>query len=263
MSVFLKLGGSLITDKATSEAARHSVIESLAQQIARARETLPEIQLLIGHGSGSFGHHTASEYGTRDGVSDQRGWYGFAKVGTVAARLSQIVLDCLDAAGVPVLRFPPSASAHCRDGQIISMATEPIATALDNGLVPLVYGDVALDEQRGGTIVSTEEVFAFLAERLHPTRILLAGDYEGVLDEHGNVIPHIHAANHHSFRGTLGSAANPDVTGGMAAKVSEMLALCDRLPGLHVHIFDGSRAEAVYTALTTDHLASGTLITAG
>lgn len=263
MPVFLKLGGSLITDKATPEAARLSRIASLAQQIAAAREAQPEMQLLVGHGSGSFGHHVGKEYGTRTGVTDQHGWNGFARVGTVAARLSQIVLDSLDAAGVPALRFPPSASARCKDGEIVEMAVAPIAAALANRLVPLVYGDVALDDVRGGTIVSTEEVFAFLAEGLRPARILLAGDYEGVMDEHGNVIPHVHANNLDAFDHALGGSASTDVTGGMVAKVREMLALCERFPGLHVHIFDGSRPDAIYAALTTQHLASGTLITAG
>ena len=35
--------------------------------------------LVIGHGSGSFGHYMASKYGTRKGVDGPDQWAGFAK----------------------------------------------------------------------------------------------------------------------------------------------------------------------------------------
>jgi isopentenyl phosphate kinase len=59
--------------------------------------------------------------------------------------------------------------------------------------VPLLYGDVAFDRVRGGTIVSTEQVLAFVARQLPPQWLLLAGDTEGVLDR-GRALssPHIH-----------------------------------------------------------------------
>ena len=39
--------------------------------------------LIIGHGSGSFGHYMASKYGTRRGVNGPEQWMGFAKGETV------------------------------------------------------------------------------------------------------------------------------------------------------------------------------------
>ena len=56
----------------------------------------------------------------------------------------------------------------------------PIRAALSNGLLPVIHGDVAFDEIRGGTILSTEDLFAHLAHQLHPQRILLAGLEAGV-----------------------------------------------------------------------------------
>lgn len=40
--------------------------------------------------------------------------------------------------------------------------------ALDAGIVPVVHGDVAFDEELGGTIASTEDIFAFLAKEMAP-----------------------------------------------------------------------------------------------
>ncbi|MFN3331018.1 MAG: uridylate kinase, partial [Caldilinea sp.] len=67
MLVFLKLGGSLITDKRKAETPRLDVIARLAQEIAAAQQDDPALRLVIGHGSGSFGHIYGRKYGTRDG----------------------------------------------------------------------------------------------------------------------------------------------------------------------------------------------------
>ena len=104
-----------------------------------------------------------------------------AEVQYAAGLLNRLVVDAAWAAGVPVLNLPPSASAACRQGQLVTLAVPPVKAALDHGLVPLVFGDVAVDEGRGGTIVSTEDVFVFLAEALNPARVLLAGLEPGVL----------------------------------------------------------------------------------
>ena len=74
--VFLKLGGSLITDKTQAYTARLEKLTDLARQIARALQTQPELRLVLGHGSGSFGHTAAKKYGTRDGISAGYRWPG-------------------------------------------------------------------------------------------------------------------------------------------------------------------------------------------
>ena len=83
-------------------------------------------------------------------------------------------------AGIPAWGIQPSVALRCRDGSVLSVPGETIELALDRGLQPVVYGDVALDEVRGGTIASTEEIFARLALRLHPERLVLAGEVDGI-----------------------------------------------------------------------------------
>ena len=65
--VFLKLGGSLITDKMKPYTPLLEVIDDLARQIAASLQTDRNLRIVIGHGAGSFGHVAASEYKTRDG----------------------------------------------------------------------------------------------------------------------------------------------------------------------------------------------------
>ncbi len=72
--VFLKLGGSLITDKKRPHTPRMDVIRRLAREIAAARNIRPDLQLVLGHGSGSFGHIPAEKYGTHQGVKSPSEW---------------------------------------------------------------------------------------------------------------------------------------------------------------------------------------------
>src|SRR5258707_9570590 len=152
MLTLIKLGGSLITDKRESQHFRADVTHRVAHEIASAMAAVPDLKLLIGHGSGSFGHVVAEKYGTIRGVRSAEDWRRFAEVATIARRLNSLVVEALVEAGLPVLSIQPSSSATCIDGKLTSMDIAPIQTALAHGLVPVIYGDVAIDSQRGGTI---------------------------------------------------------------------------------------------------------------
>ena len=271
--LFLKLGGSLITEKGGEEALRPAVLGRLAEEIGAALEAGRDagrdasreagrdgLRLVVGHGSGSFGHVAAADYDTRAGVGTAGQWMGFARVSDAAARLNRLVCGALLAAGVPAVSLQPSASARCRDGEIVEMATRPVRAALEAGLVPLVYGDVAFDAVRGGTIISTEEVLGYLAQTLTPSWFLLAGETEGVYDEAGDVIPHITEENFGAFAGALGGSRGTDVTGGMAAKVRAMLDLAAAHPSLSVRIFSGMKAGRLYEALLRPGAGDGTVV---
>jgi isopentenyl phosphate kinase len=277
--VFVKLGGSVITDKTQPETARPEVIARLAGEIAAAlaARAVPSdtsgqvpsktsgqtpsdtqrhgLRVVLGHGSGSFGHVVARRYGTRQGVYSAADWRGFAEVAAVAARLNRIIADTCLAVGMPVWSLPPSASASCRGGELVSLAAAPVEEALKRGLVPLIHGDVALDELQGGTIISTEQIFAYLARRLHPARLVLVGVVDGVYerdplrDPTARRIPEISAENWTSVRAALGGSHATDVTGGMLAKVEGMVNLVRQLPGLTVHLVSGERPGALQGVL--------------
>lgn len=260
--VFLKLGGSLITDKTQPYAARRQTIARLGSELHRALDTSPDLRILVGHGSGSFGHWAAKPHGTHQGVQTAAQWHGYAEVATAAARLNRIVTDTFRDASVPVLSIQPSASARCHDGALQYLDTRPIHAALSNDLVPLVHGDVALDDVRGGTIISTEDIFLLLAGELHPDRILLLGEVDGVLDSDGAVIPRITPDDLPAVRKALGGSAGVDVTGGMADKVAQMIELVQRVPQTGIHILTGSEPELLTRALLEPALPVGTRIAA-
>ncbi len=248
-TVFVKLGGSLITDKRRAYTARRATIARLADELRQALDALPALTLLVGHGSGSFGHWAAKPHGTRRGVRTPAQWRGYAEVAAAAARLNRIVSDAFLEAGVPVFSIQPSASARCHDGALEHLDLRPVHAALTRELVPLLYGDVAFDDVRGGTIISTEDIFVFLARRLRPAHIFLLGQAPGVLDADGVVVPHVAPGDLPALQAALSGSDGVDVTGGMADKVTRMVDLVRRHPQTCVHILTGARPGLLTQAL--------------
>lgn len=248
----LKLGGSLITDKNSPHTARPETLARLAREIHSALSQSPGLRLVIGHGSGSFGHVAARKHNTRAGVEAPAAWQGFVEVWREARALNQVVADALSSAGLPLIAMPPSAAVLARAGQVASWDLRPMLAALDAGLVPLVNGDVIFDEVLGGTILSTEELFLYLALQLKPRRILLAGIEPGVWEDYPTctrLVDAITPANFTHVARLLGGSAAVDVTGGMLSKVKTMLELANTQPKLETWIFSGLPPGALEKAL--------------
>lgn len=249
---FLKLGGSLITEKTQPRTPRLDVLARLGAEIQSALATNPDLRLVIGHGSGSFGHVPAHKYGTRRGVHTAVEWQGFIEVWRDARALNQLVVESLSNAGLPVIALPPSATVTSADGHITNWPLAQLTSALEAGLVPLINGDVIFDSLRGGTILSTEELFFHLARQLHPRRVLLAGIEAGVWADFPTctrLIPRITPANLAQITSALGGSAAVDVTGGMLKKVESMIDLIKASQQLEVLIFSGAQAGLTEQAL--------------
>jgi isopentenyl phosphate kinase len=249
---FLKLGGSVITDKTRPFTARYDKLDSLANAIASIMKELPDIHLVLGHGSGSYGHSVADRYNTLNGVSGSLAWRGFTEVWYQASSLNRLVMEALHRSGLPAVTFSPVASVMAHDGEISIWNTHPIHIALANGLLPVIHGDVAFDEIRGGTILSTEDLFVHLARELHPKRILLAGLEPGVwadFPDRKHLLKEF-TTKHLSqqFEG-IGAAEGMDVTGGMFSKVTKMLALVEEIPSLEIIIFSGENPANIRRVL--------------
>lgn len=240
---FIKLGGSVITNKSGQEAPDMATIRRLADEIQLARMSQPDTSYLLGHGSGSFGHLYAARYHIHTGLSEHDDWAGFALTSGAALRLNRIVGDALLSVGVPAFSVQSSASLVSEGGTITSWPTENITRALERGLVPVVHGDVAFDTVQGSAIISTEKLFAYLATQtsLQPQRIIIVGEdavytADPRIDPSAQPIPHITASNiEQVLSGSSGSTA-VDVTGGMRSKIQGMWNLIEMIPGLEIQI---------------------------
>jgi isopentenyl phosphate kinase len=242
MLVFLKLGGSLITEKSGVHKPRIRVMRRLFRELGSILSDQPELRILLGHGSGSFGHIPAKKYCTIEGVRTSEEWLGFVEVWQEAQALNRIVMDELKNAGLPAISFPPSAAILSEKRKIVRWEISQIQTALKQSILPVVFGDVIFDRMIGGTILSTEDLFSYLAPILKPQRILLGGEEKGVWSNYETKNYLIPTMTHSSFRKMQSQpqgSINTDVTGGMKQKVEMMISLVQKHPEITVSIISG------------------------
>lgn len=249
--VLLKLGGSLITDKSNPFTARDETIHRLSWEIKEAlKKPFP---LVIGHGGGSFPHRSAAKYQTQKGDKGSKSWEGFCMVQNDASKLNRIIVDGLLEADVRAVSVQPSAMIMADGGRIKDYLTKPIEIMLQKGLVPVPYGDVALDIKQGMSIISTEEILFSLAQRLGAKRVIFCGKTDGVFtadpgkDEKAELIKEITRKNFSKVRGYLAGSDATDVTGGMLHKVERALEMADS--GVVVEIINGDEPGLLKRAL--------------
>jgi isopentenyl phosphate kinase len=204
----------------------------------------------------------ARKHGTRRGVKNPQQWLGFVEVWKEARVLNQLVVEIMYEAGLPIIAFPPSASVLAQNSRVLHWDIAPLRAAFAAGVIPLVNGDTIFDVALGGTILSTEDLFLYLARQLHPQRILLAGIEPGVWSDFPHCTRLIETITPDSFSHVsdrIMGSTSVDVTGGMARKVESMLALIQHIPKLEALIFSGQQPGLVEKALAGGN--PGTLIT--
>jgi isopentenyl phosphate kinase len=111
----------------------------------------------------------------------------------------------------------------------------------------------------GGTILSTEDLFQYLAGKLSPRTILLAGKDPGIwqdFPECNQLVQNLTPQTYRNIKDKIGLSAAPDVTGGMGDKVEAMLKLIKNQPNLQVQIFSGMEPGNIIRALKGDQLGT-------
>lgn len=259
--IFVKLGGSLITDKSRPFTEKPDVIRRLAQEIHNARSR--GAKLVIGHGGGSYPHEPAKRYQTQKGLISPDSRKGLAIVQNSAARLNRIVIKALLDEGEFAISLQPSSFALAKSCKIVEGFSKPVEKALETGMLPVVYGDVGFDLSQGCCILSTEEIFAFLSKSLKPERIIMAGKVDGVFtadpgkDRNAKKIAEITKKNFPEIKKYLTSSDGIDVTGGMLLKVQKCLELAEA--GTQCEIINGLKPGNLEKALSGER-GIGTIV---
>jgi len=250
--LILKLGGSVITDKSKPFTPRLDVIRRLAKEIHEARQE-KGIKLIIGHGGGSFPHTSAKKYETHKGIINEESYRGICMVQNDASKLNRIMVDELIKAGENAISIQPSSSCITKKGRISEWYFDPIKKVLEYDLLPVVYGDVALDTEMGCCIISTEEIMNYLARNFKSSRLLIGGKVDGVFtsdpnrNKEGKFIPVITKENFPEIKKYLTSSDGIDVTGGMLHKVERLLELTDL--GIESEIINVDKPNVLKMAL--------------
>jgi len=227
--VLVKLGGSLITDKARLETPRLEVLARLAGEIARGAAKR-SFRLVVGHGSGSFGHIAAQRFDLASGIRSIDQLPGISLTQERAAALHSLVIDALAGAGASPFSIAPSSCIVAAAGRPAAFEDEPFLLALGQGLLPVLYGDVVMDRDWGASIFSTEKILDLIARSLlgcgwTVRRVLWLGETDGLYDAAGKTVPHVSEADFEEAVRAIGAPAGMDVTGGMLHRLETALAL--------------------------------------
>ncbi|HHT19808.1 MAG: isopentenyl phosphate kinase [Euryarchaeota archaeon] len=262
--IILKLGGSIITRKdKTKPTLNPANLERIAQEISVAKIK----KLIIIHGAGSFGHPYAQKYGIGSVIKNDRELgrkkRGFALTQNSVKNLNHFVCHYLLKWGIPAITVPPSSFIKSNNKRIESANLEITEKYLEMGLVPVLHGDVVLDENEDiqMAVVSGDQIVTYLAEKLHPERIILGSDVDGIYNcdpnrhQEAQLLPVVKSMEDLEF---LEGARTVDVTGGMAGKLGELLELARK--GTPSEIINAGKKGVLLGALKGEKV-KGTLIT--
>ncbi len=247
--ILLKIGGSVITDKARETTIKDANLSMVTQQIANARGS----KLILVHGAGSFGHPQAIKYLSR-GFSAQGIWRTHAAV----CLLNTTFVNELQSKNVPALPIHPLDHVVVDHGEIVEFNLGVLQLMLENNLTPVIHGDVVMDKSQRFNILSGDQLVSYLARLMRPQKIGMGTDVDGVIYE-GKTIRHLTPADFERYRAEITGSSNVDVTGGMLKKVSELIDLAKQ--GVQSHIFDATKDGNITTFLSSRN-DLGTIITA-
>ncbi len=248
--ILLKLGGSLITDKTKPFTLAVDNIKFIAKEIQDALKKDVTIQLIIGTGTGSFGHYPVKKFTIEKGSKTELQKYGFCSVHQSAQKLNQIVTGELLKHKIKAFSLHPSSMMIAENGVIEDFYYRPVIDMVKTGIIPVVHGDMIYDTKQGSMICSVERLFRELIMKLHNTcrfTMIYAGSTDGVLDTKKKIIPIITSRNFGSKKSHFFDVEGYDVTGGMKTKVEECLSMTKF--GVTSFIINGARKHRIEKAI--------------
>jgi len=235
----IKLGGSIITYKNSgTPRMRKERVRNFAKVIHKWLDQSNN-RLAIVLGTGSYGHPLAKKFRLDKGVSktgsiDQSKWKGVIKTRLSVIRLMEYVTDIFLEAGIPVYPVSP--------GDVyfnVTMDAKIIGDILDNGLVPILHGDMVLDDSRGAIIYSGDNITIDLARIFEADEVHFATEGNGIT-LNGKHVPQIRSQElvNLMMKKSKDKISNvTDVSSGFLGKIGACL---EYIPKKGIRIYNGS-----------------------
>ncbi len=261
--IILKIGGSILTNKDSKESQINSV--NLKRIVGEIKKSLDNSykELIIVHGAGSFGHPHAKKH--KIGEAFKKEQYpqkriGFCEIQNAVKKLNMLICDAFIEEGLPVVAIPASSFITADNKRIVGGNLEIFRKYLAKGFIPVIYGDVVLDNELEFCVISGDQIIQYLALNLNPTQVVLGTDVDGVFNK--NPKTHDDAIFYEKFSSiedldTFEGTTNVDVTGGMVGKIKELLYLADL--GIESKIINAEVEDNIYKVLESEKV-KGTII---
>ena len=264
--IILKIGGSILTNKDSIESEVDAVsLKRIATEIKRSFD-ISSKELIIVHGAGSFGHPPAKKH--KIGEEFDKSQYpekrlGFCEIQNEVKKLNMFICEEFINEGLPTIAIPASSFITSTGKRITDGNLDLFKRYLDKGFIPVIYGDVVLDDDLEFCVISGDQVIQYLAVNLNPDRVILGTDVDGVYNK--NPKTHDDALFFDKFNSledldTLEGTTNVDVTGGMVGKIKELIYLADL--GIESKIINAEVEDIIFKVLENKDV-KGTIISRG
>lgn len=261
--IILKIGGSILTNKDSNESEVDTIsLKRIASEIKKSLDNSSK-DLIIVHGAGSFGHPPAKKH--KIGEKFEQSQYpqkrlGFCEIQNEVKKLNMFICDTFIQYDLPAIAIPASSFITANNKRIVDGNLDLFKKYLNKGFIPVIYGDVVLDDDLEFSVISGDQIIQYLSLNLNPERVVLGTDVDGVYNK--NPKTHEDAIFFDKFTSlkdldTLEGTTNIDVTGGMIGKIKELLYLADL--GIESKIINAEVEDNIFKVLENKEV-KGTII---
>ena len=263
--IILKIGGSILTNKDAVGEVDTKSLKRIASEIKSSLDNSFK-ELIIVHGAGSFGHPPAKKYKIGEKFDESeypQKRIGFCETQNAVKKLNMYICEAFIDEGLPVVAIPASSFMRATNKRITDGNLDSFKRYLEKGFIPVIYGDVVLDDELEICVISGDQLIQYLAKNLNPDMVVLGTDVDGVYNK--NPKTHDDAIFFDKFSSlddldTLEGTTNVDVTGGMVGKIKELLYLADL--GIESKIINAEVEDNVFKVLENEKV-KGTVISRG
>lgn len=223
----IKLGGAVVTYKDSPiPKARIPVVKRLAKELKQLVDQA--YQMILVHGAGSFGHGLVKRYNLHRGMKTEEQKLVFGLVTNSMMNLNRIIKNHLHSAKLKAVGLPPHTFITQSAGNLNDFDPGLIKKYLDNGQIPVLFGDMVLDDKWGCSALSGDTIVCYLGNKLKADKVIFLSDVDGIYDSDpkknpkAKLVPEITNKNlKHVLKG-LSPTQRDDVTGEMTGKILQI-----------------------------------------
>lgn len=268
-TLLVKLGGSVITDKNSSDYnVRNETVTNCLQALKQFSLDNPETKLVLIHGAGGHIHYLAKTYGLTTSCAGVAEKIAHAyEVQKTTKRLSDDIVALALRLDFPLTQIPTCEVVTNKDGGFKNIALERIKKTLQSNGIPLLYGDMVPDETFDLSICSGDTLIAEIAPHIAATRIIYVSDIDGLYtsDPHqheaAELIEKISVTELGNDRITITNSHSIDVTGGLKNKLEPAAQLFITTPSLiSIEVCSGLKPNVLTAVLENQTVPHTTIV---
>lgn len=255
--IIIKLGGSVITYKDSNiPRPRKKDITRIAKELKKVYAK--KYSIILVHGAGSYAHPIVKKSGIHNGMYSIFQRLAFNKTSLSLMQLNIFLLGELIKNSLPAVTLPPhSFVKNTRNG--LRFKTDIIKDFLDQEMIPVLFGDMVLDDDKNCLVLSGDQIVTNLAKKFAAEDVIFISDVDGVFESDPKKNPEaglIKEINNENLSQVLeGLTQNNifDVTGEMRGKV---LSLHKELKGKRIKLLNGLVPGRLVEAVSGDYIGT-------